>query len=134
MTTAAKSLGRSAEDCLEAIFVLGRQSRSIRVRDLSRRLGVTCPTVISALAALEKRGLVRHERYGSVELTGRGRAVADEVDRRHRLLERFLVEVLGVSPEVAAVDACRLEHGLSAETLARLRRVVRRREWMKRGG
>lgn len=133
MTIPVRTLGRSAEDCLEAIFVLSRQAGPIRVRDLSRRLGVTCPTVISALAALEKKGLVKHERYGSVELTGRGRAVADEVDRRHRLLERFLVDVLGVNPGVAAVDACRIEHGLSSETMARLRYFVRRRAWTQRG-
>ncbi len=133
MRPSARTLGRSAEDCLEAIFVLGRRTRHIRVRDLSRRLGVTCPTVVSALVALEKKGLVKHERYGSVELTGRGRVVADDVDRRHRLLERFLVDVLGVNPEVAAIDACRLEHGLSPETLRRLRGFVQQRSWARRG-
>lgn len=113
--------------------MLGQTGRTVRVRDLARRLEVSCPTVVAALAALEQKGLVEHERYGGVELTGRGRDVAGEVDGRHRLLERLLAEVLGVSPAVAAADACRLEHALSSESTARLRVFIQRRVRDKTG-
>ncbi|MEO0081860.1 MAG: metal-dependent transcriptional regulator [candidate division WOR-3 bacterium] len=125
-------LGPSGEDYLEAVLVVSRRPGPVRVTALARQLGVSKPSVVSALAGLEARGLVRHERYGGVELTVRGRRVAREVDRRHRLLCVFLTEVLGVSPRVAEQDACRLEHHLSPETVARLLSFVQRgqrRRW-----
>jgi DtxR family Mn-dependent transcriptional regulator len=69
---------------------------------------------------------VEHERYGAVGLTEAGAVEAEAVYRRHQLLHRFLREVLGVSEEVAARDACRLEHSLSPETVTRLARFVGR--------
>ena len=118
------AVGQSGEDYLEAVLVLGRGGDSVRVTELARRLGVSKPSVVNALAALETRGLLRHERYGGVELTARGRRVAREVDRRHRLLRGFLEDVLGVRSRTAEQDACRLEHDLSPETVRRLVRFV----------
>jgi DtxR family Mn-dependent transcriptional regulator len=117
-------LGRAAEDCLESILALGCERRSVRVKDLARRLAVSAPTVVSALSALERRGLVEHEHYGGVYLTPRGRSRADEVYRRHRLLRRFLQDVAGVAVATAERDACRLEHALSAESVTALARLV----------
>jgi Mn-dependent DtxR family transcriptional regulator len=87
-------------------------------------LGVTKPSVSSALSGLEDRGLVRHERYGEVQLTAQGALVAEEMYRRHQLLHAFLRDVLGVSDPVAARDACLVEHVLSQEALERLLRLV----------
>ncbi len=121
-------LGSGAEDCLEAVLVLERGGGPVRVTALARRLGVSKPSVVAALAALERRGLARHERYGGVELTAAGRRRARETDRRHQLLREFLAGVLGVSAATAEADACRIEHGLSPETVSRLVTFVRRRE------
>jgi DtxR family Mn-dependent transcriptional regulator len=123
------ALGQSGEDYLEAVLLLGRESKVVRVKDVADRLGVTRPSVVAALVQLEMRGLVRHERYGAVELTPAGLVRAEAVYRRHRLLYRFLRDVLGVCEAVAAVDACRLEHALSAETVRRLVQLV---EFMRR--
>ncbi|MFO7676627.1 MAG: metal-dependent transcriptional regulator [bacterium] len=120
----AGGLGASAEDYLEAIHLAGRSGRSVRVTGLAARLGVSKPSVVSALVGLERRGLVRHERYGAVELTARGARAAERVYRRHRVLEEFLGEVLGVGKATAATDACAIEHVLSAETTRRLERLV----------
>lgn len=120
-------LSSGGEDCLEAALVLGRAGYPVRVTALARRLGVSKPTVVAALAALERRGLVRHERYGGVELTAAGRRQATETDRRHRLVRTFLARVLGVNDDVAEQDACRIEHNLSPETVSRLVAFVRRR-------
>lgn len=117
-------LGASAEDYLEAVYLVGRAGRPVRVTVLAGRLGVSKPSVVTALAALEERGYVRHEHYGAVELTRRGVSAAVKVYRRHRVLERFLREVLGVSEKVAATDACAVEHVLSAETVRRLEEFV----------
>ena len=132
MLTKAKSslvdLGQSGEDYLEAVLLLGRESHAVRVRDVASRLRVSRPSVVAALAQLEKRGLARHERYGAVELTDQGRTLAEAVYRRHELLLRFLRDILGVGEQVAVEDACRLEHALSSETAQRLLAFVEQRE------
>lgn len=120
------ALGQSGEDYLEAILVLGKEKPVVRVKDVSDRLGVTRPSVVLAFAGLEARGLVRHERYGGVELTPAGRRVARETDRRHRLVKEFLVRALGVTEATADKDACRMEHNLSAETVSRLVEFIQR--------
>jgi DtxR family Mn-dependent transcriptional regulator len=119
-------LGESAEDYLEAVLVLSRQQQPVRVRDIALAMAVTQPSVVTALAQLERRGLVEHERYGAVVLTEAGAAEAEAVYCRHQLLHRFLNEVLGVSKAVAERDACRLEHALSPETVRQLTRFVGR--------
>ena len=65
---------------------------------------------------LVARGLAEHEHYGGVELTEKGAVLAGKVMRRHRALARFLGEVLRVPPEVAEMDACKLEHAMSRQT------------------
>ena len=119
-------LGQSGEDYLEAILVLSRQKPVVRVRDVAEHLGVSRPSVVAAVAALERRGLVNHEHYGGVELTAGGVAAAEVVQQRHDVLYRFLRDVLDVSERVAADDACRLEHALSCETAERLVQFMER--------
>ncbi|MBM3313543.1 metal-dependent transcriptional regulator [candidate division WOR-3 bacterium] len=121
---ALRRVGRSGEDYLEAVLVLGREQRAVRVKDVAERLGVSRPSVVSALAKLERQGLVRHERYGAVELTADGAKVAASVDGRHKLLFSFLHETLGLPAAKASVEACALEHALSPQTTARLVRLV----------
>jgi len=133
MSRRARSVGRGAEDCLEAVLVLAAEKRVVRVRDLARRLGVSCPSVVAALAGLEEKGLVRHEHYGGVELTRAGAERARSVYERHQLLHGFLRDVLGVSEKVAARDACRMEHVLSPETVRLLVEFVRRPGRQPRG-
>ncbi len=120
-------LGQSAEDYLEAILAVETSGRPVRVKNLAESLGVSRPSVVAALAALEEKGMVVHERYGGVELTAAGRAAASEVSRRHRVVRFFLEEVLGVSGKTADADACLIEHALSPETASRLAEFVARR-------
>ncbi len=124
-TLGSSKLGQSAEDYLEAVLVLGQSGHVVRVTDLAERLAVSKPSVVAALASLGGKGLVKHERYGGVELTVRGTMLAEEVYRRHQLLQKFLRDVLGVPDAVAAKDACRIEHVLSPETVERLVEFVR---------
>jgi Mn-dependent DtxR family transcriptional regulator len=81
---------------------------------------VTVPTARAAVRRLKDDGCIRQERYGKILLTDDGRERAAVVYRTHSALFRFLRDVLGVDPATADGDACRLEHGLSDETLARL--------------
>ena len=114
---------QSLEDYLEAVSFLDDEG-AVRVTDIARRLGVSKPSVIGALRQLEGQGLVTHERYGTVFLTGPGRRRAALIRERHSMLTAFLRDVLGVSGEVAEADACRMEHCLSGETLERMRALV----------
>ena len=122
-------VGQSGEDYLEAVLVLGQAKRVVRVKDVAERLAVSRPSVVAALVKLERQGLVRHERYGAVELTEAGVGVAASVDQRHKLLFSFLHETLGLRAGKASEEACALEHALSAETTAKLLRLVEERRW-----
>ena len=105
------------EDYLEAILALEALQKVARVKDLAARLGVSKPSVTQMLKSLRDRSLIHYERYGLIDLTDEGRTIAEGVQRRHELIAGFLTEVLAVPTETAEVDACRMEHGLSDETL-----------------
>ena len=114
----------SMEDYLEAIAELSEEETSVRVTQISKRLGVRKPSVTAALQRLSEDGLVKHRRYGLVELTREGRRIAEEVMRRHEVLFRFLSEVLDIDREIAQEDACRMEHSLSPASLEKLAKFV----------
>lgn len=111
------------EDYLEMVSFLADEG-SVRVTDIAARLGFTKPSVHAALKALEERGLIEHERYGDVTLTAKGRTLASEIRERHDLIKNFLLHALGVSPEIAEKDACKMEHILSEETLKKMHSAV----------
>lgn len=110
----------SLEMYLETIGLLRDSTKMARVTDIARELGVSKPSVHAALHELERRGLIEHEHYGEVFLSPEGKEASAEIRRRHGLLTAFLREVVGVSPEIAEHDACRIEHYLSVETMDRI--------------
>jgi DtxR family Mn-dependent transcriptional regulator len=115
----------SLEMYLETIGMLRERTDKARVTDIARELGVSKPSVHAALHELERRGLVEHEVYGDVFLSEAGQAAAAGIRRRHELLTAFLRDVVGVSAETAERDACRIEHYLSEETMARIEERMR---------
>lgn len=112
------------EDYIEAILVLGAKKGIVRVKEISRFLKVTTPSVVAALKILANKGLVRHERYGYVELTRKGKERATKVYDLHRALFKLLHEVLGINAEIAHQDACRIEHHVSEETGKKLKHFL----------
>ena len=114
----------SMEDYLEAVVMLRARGGAVRVKHISQELGVKAPSVTAALRKLSEDGLVEHERYGQVKLTPAGDKAARNVLRRHEVLRRFLTDILGLAPEVARDDACRMEHSVSPVTLERFSRLV----------
>jgi len=127
------------EDYLEGIAMLAKERGVVRVTTLSKALVVKKPSVISALKKLAEKGLIKHERYGYVELTAEGGKIAEDVCRRHAALGKFLIEILGVDPDIAWEDACEMEHFISPVTLKKLARFVEfmltcpqgKPEWLK---
>jgi len=114
------SLTPSMEDYLEAIFEIDQVKLAVRVKDVAEKLGVTMPSVNGALKNLEANGYIKHEKYEYIELTGEGIVHAKKIWSRHKTLFRFLTVILGVSPETAENEACRIEHVLSQDTIYRL--------------
>ncbi len=122
--TDARGLTPSLEMYLKAVYLLGGDERPARVGEIAKALGVSMPSVTEAVRKLSERGYLRHRRYRGVELTEKGREIAADLTQKWKLLARFFTEVLGVDPEVARNDACRMEHVVSAETLTQLLRFV----------
>ena len=119
---------RSQEDYLKALYLLGGADRPVPTRDLAQRLGISSPSVSEMVTRLSAQGLVEHDRYRGQQLTREGRKVALELVRHHRLLEVFLVEVLGYSWDEVHDEAERLEHVISERMEQRIFELLGRPE------
>src|SRR6266581_2248688 len=104
---------RAQQDYLKALYLLGGDERAVPTRDLAQRLGISSPSVSEMVGRLVTQGLVEHDRYRGQQLTREGRKVALELVRHHRLLEMFLVQVLGYRWDEVHDEAERLEHVIS---------------------
>lgn len=114
------SFTRSQEDYLKALYHLRGDQRPVPTRELAQRLGISSPSVSEMVVRLSAQGLVEHDRYRGQQLTREGRKVALELVRHHRLLEMFLVEVLGYTWDEVHEEAERLEHVISERMEARI--------------
>lgn len=114
-------LHQSGEDYLEAILELHQERGLVRSIDVAQKLGFSKPSVSRAMSILRSDGYITMEPSGAIHLTESGDRVARTMLERHRLLTQWLTD-LGVSPWVAANDACRMEHALSEETFACIKR------------
>ena len=117
-------LTRSKQDYLKALYALGPGGEAVPTSALAARLGVSAPSVTNMLGRLSAERLVRHAPRAGARLTPRGRREALEIVRRHRLLETFLVQVLGLDWTEVHADAEVLEHHISDRVLAAIDRLV----------
>ena len=113
----------SAENYLEAILIIHNRQGNVRSIDIANELGFSKPSVSVAMKNLRTNGYIEVDKEGFITLLDKGREIADKIYERHTLLSTWLVR-MGVSPEVAAEDACRMEHVISAETFERLKEHV----------
>lgn len=120
MSAKSQGLSASLEDYLEAIFNLAGESNVAHSKDIAKSLGVSKPSVTGALRALKKKGLINYKPYDCVTLTKDGQIAAAEVLRRHNILKSFFVNMLGVQTDIAQQAACKAEHTLGPEVIARL--------------
>lgn len=119
-------LREASENYLEVIYRLEERSGPVRSIDVANTLGVSRPSVNKAVSVLKKAGMVEQQPYGRISLTPQGREQAKAVDLRHRTLKRFLTRILGVEESTAEVDACRMEHVVSPETMRRLTAYIQK--------
>ena len=116
----------AVEDYLKAIYKLSRESEAASTSSIANRLGVAAPSVTGMLKRLSEQGLVEHVPYYGARLTEDGEETAVRTIRRHRVLELFLVEVLGYTWDRVHEEAERLEHAVSDELIERMADVLGR--------
>ena len=115
------TIRKSAEDYLEAMLMLKEERGYVRSIDVADKLGVTKPSVSYATKRLRESGLITFDPAGMIVLLEPGLEIAERMYERHKLLTELLIG-LGVSPEIAREDACKIEHDLSVESFDAIRR------------
>ncbi len=113
----------SAENYLEAILVLQKRKGVVRSIDIANELSFSKPSVSVAMKNLRTNGYIEVDGDGYISLLDKGREIAEKIYERHMLISSWLVR-MGVSPETASEDACRIEHVISAETFEKLKEHV----------
>ena len=119
-------LHESGENYLKAILILTRKNGSVRSRDLAQYLHVSKPSVSRAIKLLRQGGFLLPESENGLRLTELGQETAENVCERHRVLTLSLISI-GVDPESAVKDACRIEHDISKTTFDILKQNLERR-------
>jgi len=115
----AQQLSATLEDYLETVFRLEQEKRFARVRDISAALDVAKSAVTTALRSLSEKGLINYQPYEPVTLSTEGRQKAGRIVLRHRVMEDFLRNVLGLEAERADSMACGMEHAIDRDALDR---------------
>lgn len=115
------AIQESGEMYLETILILSKTQPMVRSMDVAAYMNYSKPSISRAIGILKKDGYVNMDTDGALTLTPAGRAIAESIYERHVLLTQFLIR-LGVDPEVASTDACKMEHDISPETFEAMKR------------
>jgi DtxR family Mn-dependent transcriptional regulator len=124
-------LTKSREDYLEAICEICEEEKVARVTDLASHMGVSLASVNYALKVLKEKGLIKHKKYGYIELTEKGNEIGQAIYRKHKLIRSFLIRILDVDKNVADKDACGIEHVISEETCDKMNSYLEAQEVYK---
>lgn len=117
------SIKESGEMYLETIYILSQQEGEVRSMDVASYMNFSRPSVSRGVGLLKKSGHVTADKDGYLKLTDKGLKLAKKVYERHVVLSDLL-ERIGVEPETAAADACKIEHVISDESFDALKRYV----------
>ena len=116
-------LQESGEMYLETIYILSKRSGAVRSLDVAEYMNFSKPSVSRAVGLLKSGGYVLMDKDGFLTLTDAGQEVAEKIYERHTILSNWLT-MLGVDPRVAAEDACKIEHDVSAESFEAIKRHI----------
>lgn len=116
----------SAENYLEAILILKQNKGSVRSIDIAHYLNFSKPSVSIAMKNLRNSDMITVDSDGFISLTEAGHKIADTIFERHTVLSNMLIK-LGVPAEIAAEDACRMEHVISSESFSAIKRHVQKK-------
>ena len=115
----------SGEMYLETILVLSKKGRAVRSIDVSEEMGFSKPSVSRAMGILKRNGHITVDAAGAITLTESGQRIAQNIYERYQTLSAIL-QAIGVSEETAAEDACRVEHYISDETFAAIKKYFQK--------
>ena len=115
----AAEVSPTIEEYLEAIYKLQEREGAAKTTELAKELKVALGTITNTIESMEKQSLVLHQPYKGAKLTAKGRKIALDVVRRHRLSERLLVDILRLEWSKAHDAACKLEHAFADRELSR---------------
>lgn len=118
----------SGENYLETILILKNKNGSVRSIDIANELDYTKASISRAMSILKQAGLITVEDGGSIQLTEAGHKRATQVYERHKLIAEYLIKALQVDEEIAAADACRIEHVISDESFQKIKDWVEERK------
>ena len=119
----AMEIHQSAEDYLEAILMIKERKGYVRSIDVATQLGVSKPSVSYATKRLRENGYISFNEDGMISLTDSGMEIANKIYTRHKLLTNIFIK-LGVKEEIAAEDACKIEHVISHDTYVAICKYV----------
>ena len=117
------AIHESGEDYLEAILMIKKISGNVRSIDIARELSFSKPSVSVAMKNLKTSNYITVDENGFINLTEAGQEIAEKIYERHTFLTNWLTS-LGVDPEVAAEDACKMEHAISSESFSAIKKFV----------
>ena len=117
------AIHESGEDYLEAILMIKKRSGNVRSIDVARELSFSKPSVSVAMKNLKTSHYITVDENGFINLTEAGQEIADKIYERHTFLTNWLTS-MGVDPEVAAEDACKMEHAISSESFSAIKKFV----------
>ncbi len=115
----------SGEMYLETIYILSKESDSVRAIDVGEHLGYTKPSVSRALGLLKNEGLIEKDPNGFLKLTKDGEKIAKNIYERHTVLSKLLMDI-GVDEKTATEDACRIEHYISDKTFKAIKDHIKK--------
>jgi DtxR family Mn-dependent transcriptional regulator len=119
-----EKLSANIEEYLETIYKISQKEKTVKTSKISKNLGITPASVSEMLKKLEKMGYVDYSQYKGVKLTESGLKVAKNITRKHRLLERFLHDILKLKDHFLHDQACEMEHSLSDDAERALCQVL----------
>ncbi len=114
----------SSEMYIETIYILEGIHGHAHVVDIAKRLGVKKPSVTKAMNQLKEQGLINQEAYGPIKLTERGKDLAGEIYKKHQLISRYLEKSLGLAPDEASENACKMEHIVTNAMLVAIKKYL----------
>ena len=117
------AIHESGEDYLEAILMIKKRSGNVRSIDVARELSFSKPSVSVAMKNLKTSNYITVDENGFINLTEAGQEIADKIYERHTFLTNWLTS-MGVDPEIAAEDACKMEHAISSESFSAIKKYV----------
>jgi Mn-dependent DtxR family transcriptional regulator len=117
----------SGEMYLETILVLGQRKNLVRAVDVATEMQLSKPSVSRALVKLKNDACIIVDENGHIAFTEKGRAIAEKIYERHQVLTDILMAI-GVDREIAAKDACKMEHDISDETFDAMKRHLKKKQ------